>query len=238
MSSPSLRPRADATDVLEPIRVILVDDDALARRAVRSVLEGDGMVVVAETGSGRESVELAAYHRPDVVLMDIVMPGFDGIAATRKIVARAPEVHVVMLTSGDDVDVAMATLRAGAAGYLSKELDADGLVRALRAVVMGQPAVPRRYVAALLDRVRSSPEHGVGLRPVRSDLTSREWEVVDLLCQNRSTREIARELVLSSETVRSHVKSILRKLGVRSRAEAVIAAERLRSEAGTRSRET
>jgi len=161
MTSPSLHPRAGATDVLDPIRVILVDDDALARRAVRAVLEGDGMVVVAETGSGRESVELAIYHRPDVVVMDIVMPGFDGLAATREIVARAPEVHVVMLTSGDDADVAVATLRAGAAGYLSKELDADGLVRALRAVVMGQPAVPRRYVGALVDRVRSRDRKSV-----------------------------------------------------------------------------
>lgn len=236
MSSVALHARAGAQDVLDPIRVILVDDDALARRAVRSVLEGDGMAVVAETGSGRESVELAAYHRPDVVVMDIVMPGFDGIAATREIVDRAPAVHVVMLTSGDDADVAVATLRAGASGYLSKELDADGLARAIRAVVMGQPAIPRRYVGALLDRVRSSPEHGVGLRPVRSALTPREWEVVDLLCQDRSTREIARELVLSADTVRSHVKSILRKLEVRSRADAVVAADRLRSEAGTRVR--
>ena len=237
MSSPSLRTRAGASEAHAPIRVILVDDDALARRAVRSVLEGDGMVIVAETASGRESVELAIYHRPDAVVMDIVMPGLDGIAATREIMARAPEVRVVMLTSGDDADMAVATLRAGAAGYLSKGLDADGLARALRAVVMGEPAVPRRYVGALVDRLRSSPEHGVGLRPVRSLLTAREWEVVDLLCQGRSTREIAHELVLSAETVRSHVKSILRKLGVSSRAEAVIAAQRLRSEAGTRSHE-
>src|SRR6185312_17392802 len=91
VASPLLRTRVGAPDVLDPIRIILVDDDALARRAVRSVLELDGMVVVAETGSGRESVELAAYHRPDVVVMDIVMPGFDGLAATRDIVARAPQ---------------------------------------------------------------------------------------------------------------------------------------------------
>jgi DNA-binding NarL/FixJ family response regulator len=212
-----------------PLRVIVADDDALVRRVVRDALQRAGIVVIAEAGSGREAIELTLYYKPDVVLMDLVMPGVDGIAATRDIIAALPEMKVVMLSSSDDDELGLLSLRIGASGYLTKAVDVDSLPRALRAVAAGEVLVPRRLTGVLVDAVRRMREDGTGLRPVRSPLTAREWEVLDLLCQGLSTEDIADTLVLSAETVRSHVKSVLRKLGVSSRQEAIAAAQRLRS---------
>src|SRR6476646_10220339 len=175
---------ADGARTDEPLRVIVADDDPLARRVVRDALEAGGIVVIAEAANGREAVELSLYYKPDVVLMDLVMPDVDGIQATRRILAREPDVEIVILTSSDDDDVGLVGLRAGA----------------------------------------------TGIRPVRSRLTPREWEVLDLLCTGQSTDEIAATLVLSSETVRSHIKNLLRKLGVSSRQAAVKEARRMRAD--------
>jgi DNA-binding NarL/FixJ family response regulator len=212
-----------------PLRVIVADDDALVRRVVRDALQRAGIVVIAEAGSGREAIELTLYYKPDVVLMDLVMPGIDGIAATREIVAGLPETKVVVLSSSDDDELGLLSLRMGACGYLTKTVDVDSLPRALRAAADGEAVVPRRLTGRLVEAVRRMREDGAGLRPVRSPLTAREWEVLDLLCQGLSTEEIADTLVLSAETVRSHVKSVLRKLRVSSRREAIAAAQRLRS---------
>jgi NarL family two-component system response regulator LiaR len=212
-----------------PLRVIVADDDALVRRVVRDALQRAGIVVIAEAGGGREAIELTLYYKPDVVLMDLVMPGIDGIAATREIIAALPETKVVMLSSSDDDALGLLSLRIGASGYLTKAVDVDSLPRAMRAVDDGEVLVPRRLTGVLVDAVRRMREDGTGLRPVRSPLTAREWEVLDLLCQGLSTEDIADMLVLSAETVRSHVKSVLRKLGVSSRQEAIAQAQRLRS---------
>jgi NarL family two-component system response regulator LiaR len=212
-----------------PLRVIVADDDALVRRVVRDALQRAGIVVIAEAGSGREAIELTLYYKPDVVLMDLVMPGIDGIAATREIVAGLPETKVVILSSSDDDELGLLSLRMGACGYLTKTVDVDSLPRALRAASEGEAVVPRRLTGRLVEAIRRMREDGAGLRPVRSPLTAREWEVLDLLCQGLSTEEIADTLVLSAETVRSHVKSVLRKLRVSSRREAIAAAQRLRS---------
>jgi two-component system, NarL family, response regulator LiaR len=212
----------------KPLRAIIADDDPLARRMIRDALQDAGIVVIAEAHNGRQVVELVLHYRPDVVLMDVVMPELDGIAATRRIVKALPEQLVIMLTSGDDDDVAMVGLRAGAVGFLTKDVDIDMLPRALVGAVSGEAAISRRMSMRLVEHMRRSPEGGSGLRPVRSPLTQREWEVVDLLAERLSTDEIAERLVLSTETVRSHVKNILRKLDARSRDEAVRAAQRLR----------
>lgn len=213
----------------EPLRVIVADDDALARRMVRDVLQDAGVVVIAEATGGREAVELSTYYKPDIVVMDLVMPGIDGIVATRQIVANVPDVKVIILTSSDDDDVGLLTLRAGASGFLSKTVGMEALPRALRCARDGEAVVSRRLTMRLIELSRRVREDAAGIRPIRSTLTSREWEVLDLLCQKQSTEEIADTLVLSAETVRSHVKSILRKLDVRSRREAVEAAQRLRA---------
>jgi NarL family two-component system response regulator LiaR len=157
------------------------------------------------------------------------MPGIDGIAATRQIVAQTPDVRVVMLTSSDSEDIGLLTLRAGAAGFLNKSVGVDALPRALRCARDGEAVVSRQLTMRLIEGMRRVREDGAGMRPIRSPLTPREWEVLDLLCQQRSTDDIADTLVLSVETVRSHIKSVLRKLGVRSRQEAIKAAGRLRS---------
>jgi DNA-binding NarL/FixJ family response regulator len=210
------------------LRVIVVDDDALVRRVLRDVLQRAGIVVIAEASGGREAVELALYYKPDIILMDLLMPGIDGIAATRQILAARPEAKIVMITSSADEELGLLTLRVGACGYLSKTVNVESIPRALRAAAEGEAVVPRRLTAKLIDAVRRTSENGAGIRPVRSPLTAREWEVLDLLCEDRTTDEIADALVLSSETVRSHVKSILRKLRVSSRRDAVAVAQELR----------
>jgi len=208
--------------------VIVADDDPFARRTIRDTLQRAGIVVVAEGHNGREAVELCLHYRPDVVIMDLVMPELDGISATRRIVKEIPGQIVVILTSGDEQDMGILSLRAGAAGFLSKDLEIDVLPRVLRGATEGEAVVSRRLGKTLLEHLRRMPQGTTGMRPVKSTLTPREWEVVDLLHEGKSTDEIAAALVLSRGTVRSHVKHILRKLDVRSRDEAVVAAERLR----------
>jgi two-component system, NarL family, response regulator LiaR len=207
---------------------IVADDDAFARRVIREVLERAGIRVVEEVNDGRRAVESARTHRPDILLMDVLMPGMDGIAATRKIVEERPEQLVVLLTHAANDDLGMMGLRAGAAGFLAKDVDLAALPRALTGALAGQAAISRSLAMRIIEQLRHFPAGGRGLRPVASPLTAREWEVLDLLCEHRSTREIAEALVLSPETVRTYVKTILRKLGVRSRSEAVAEALRLR----------
>ncbi len=210
-------------------RLIIADPDPLARRVIRDALSAaDGMVVVAEAKDGTELAELATHYKPELVLTEIAMPSMDGIEACRRILAKAPNVRVVMFTVNQDRDVELRALRAGASGVLSKDTSIESLVRAVRGVISGEAAISRRLTMDLIEIIRRASESGSGLRPVKSVLTSREWEVLDLICASASTREIAETLFLSEDTVYSHSKSILRKLGVHSRGEAVIAAERLR----------
>jgi DNA-binding NarL/FixJ family response regulator len=212
-----------------PLRVIVADDDPLARRMLRDVLQMAGITVIAEASSGREAVELTTYYTPDVVVMDLIMPGMDGLAAMSEITRAAPDVRVVILTSSDDDEVGLMTLRAGASGFLCKNVGIDSLPRALHCARNGEAVITRRLTMRLIEDLRMVRQDSAGLRPIRSQLTSREWEVLDLLCQDLSTDEIADRLVVSVETVRSHVKNVLRKLEVRSRREAVAMASKLRA---------
>jgi DNA-binding NarL/FixJ family response regulator len=207
------------------LRVVLADGDPLARRTIRDALQLSGITVVAEATSGREAVELTAFYRPDAVLMDT---SADGLDAARIISDRAPAISVVLLASSPDDKQALRALRSGAAGYLSKDVDPEVLPRVLRGALDGEAAISRRLAMTLIESYRRAPRGGSGLRPVRSELTDREWEVLDLLASGAGTEDIARTLVLSTETVRSHLKNLYRKLGVRSRDEAAEAAHRLR----------
>jgi NarL family two-component system response regulator LiaR len=223
--------RSTSSEDLEPderMRVIVADDDPFARRMIKESLQRAGMVVVAEAPDGRQAVELAVFYQPDVVLMDVVMPELDGISATRQIVEAIPDQLVVMLTSSDESEMGFVGLRAGAVGYLSKDLDIDVLPQALKGTLKGEAAISRRLSMKLIEQLRRAPEASTGMRPVRSPLTAREWEVVDLLYQGRTTDEIAEALVLSHETVRSHIKNLMRKLGAKTRAEAVALAHKAR----------
>jgi NarL family two-component system response regulator LiaR len=215
-------------DDAPPLRTLVTDDDPLVRRLIRDTLQRDNVTVIAEATTGREAVELALFYRPDVVVMDYMMPEMDGIEATRRIYEQDPSIRVILLTGAGDEALGMRALRAGAAGFLSKDMELDSLPRALRGCLEGEAAISRRLAMHLVQHYRTAPMGGMGLRPVRSALTDREWEVLDLLTGGASTDDIARVLVLSNETVRSHLKNLYRKLEVRSREEAVEAATRMR----------
>jgi len=210
------------------LRVIIADDDPFARRLIKAALTAAGIIVVAEAKDGQEAVELSVYYRPDVVVMDVVMPGLDGILATRRILEANPDQLVVVLTSTGEAEFGQLALRAGAVGFLSKDVDIDALPRALRGVMRGEAAISREMTRRLVRWVDGQASSGSGLRPIKSPLTTREWEVIDLLESDRSPAYVADMLVVSPETVRSHIKNIMRKLDVHSRAEAVAAAKRLR----------
>jgi DNA-binding NarL/FixJ family response regulator len=210
------------------LRLIIADPDPLVRRAIRDSLVGTGFVVTAEASDGIEAVELAAHYVPDLVLMEVGLPALDGISACREITARAPEVRVVMFAVNGDRETELRALRAGASGFLPKTTSIESVGRALRSVATGEAAVSRSLTSYLIEHLRSVAGDGAGMRPVRSPLTTREWEVLDLICSGDTTREISRKLFLSEDTVYSHTKSILRKLGVHSRGEAAEAARRLR----------
>jgi two-component system nitrate/nitrite response regulator NarL len=209
------------------VRAIVADDDPFARRTIKDVLRRGGIVVVAEARDGREAVEYCLHYRPHVVLMDVVMPELDGIAATRRILKQLPEQVIVLLTSADEDDIGIVGLRAGAAGFLTKEVDIEVLPQALRGAFDGEAVISRRFGMRLVEHLRRTREIR-GLRPIGGPLTPREWEVMDLICERKTTDQIAESLVLSPETVRSHVKHILRKLGARSREDAIVAAQHMR----------
>jgi DNA-binding NarL/FixJ family response regulator len=210
--------------------VLIADDDPLVRRALRQALEADAAFEVeGEADAGATAVEFAIANEPDVVLLDVDLPDLDGITATLRIRRQAPGVRVVMLCAAEDDELGMLGLRAGASGFLAKDVTDEALRRALVGVARGEAAVSRALTLTLVDRLRRAPERASGLRPVSSALTAREWQVLDLMAAGASTDGIADELVLSIETVRSHVKHILAKLGAHTRAEAVRAAARMRS---------
>jgi len=216
------------------MRVLVADDDPLVRSAVRDALsERAGIRIDGEAVNGEEAVALALRRRPDVVLLDVGIPRVDAVTVTRRIRSSAPGVEVVVFSSSPDDEVGLLGLRAGAAGFLLKDVSSDALARALRGIQRGEAAVSRRLTRQVLESLRRAPDAGAGMRPVWSPLTSREWQVLDLLCEGASTEAIAERLVLAVETVRTHIKHVLAKLGAHSREEAIAVARQLRSGGGS-----
>ncbi|HEY6758580.1 MAG TPA: response regulator transcription factor [Baekduia sp.] len=213
----------------QPARVVVVDDDTELRSRLRGALQDAGLTVIAEADNGRDAIDLAAHFRPDVVIMDIVMSNIDGLSATRAIAQRAPSVRILLLTASDDVDLGMVGLRAGAAGHQVKGVPVGEIVDSVVRMAAGEPVVGPALTWRLIDSLRALPVGGQGVRPVRSKLTPREWEVLDLLCAGRTVDQIADELVLARDTVRTHVKRLLRKLGAHSQAEAISIANGIRA---------
>jgi DNA-binding NarL/FixJ family response regulator len=210
-----------------PVRVLLADDQALVRAGFRSLLRRDrGIEVVGEAGTGDEAVRTVHATRPDVVLMDIRMPGLDGLAATERIVSD-PELagcRVVILTTFDHDEYVFAALRAGASGFITKEIEPDDLRRAIKAVAAGDallsPGVTRRVIEQFAHRPVLPTDTDSRL----SVLTSREAEVVRLIATGLSNDEIAQRLVISPLTAKTHVTRAITKLGVRDRVQLVILA--------------
>jgi DNA-binding NarL/FixJ family response regulator len=206
-----------------PVRVLIADDHPPTRADLREALEEDGrFAVCAEAGDAAGAVEAALREQPDLCVVDVRMPG-GGVSAVWEISARLPETKIVMLTVSADDDDLFAALRAGAAGYLLKGADEGRLQHALLDVLEGRAALPRALVARLVEEFRDrGPRRRLPIaRPGRPQLTSREWQVLDLLRQRLTTAEIAQRLILSQATVRTHVAAILRKLDAPDREAAI-----------------
>jgi len=203
------------------LRVMVVDDHALVRSAVRQALTAPGVEVVAEARTAEDALAIALSVRPDVLLVDIDLPGMDGVSLVRELAPRLPETRIVMLTvSSTDHHVTDAT-RFGAVGYLTKDLSPEALLRAVRSAYDGELAMPRLMAARLLHRLVESSRHSPATSdPALASLSARELEVLRLLTEGLTDRKIAVSLGISPRTVETHVSSVLHKLGARNRAEA------------------
>ena len=205
------------------VRVLLADDQGLVREGFRHILDArEDLEVVGEAADGREAIALAEKTRPDVILMDVRMPVLDGIEATRRRVASGHPARIVILTTFDLDEAVFAALRAGASGFMLKDIRAAELVEAIRVVARGEallaPSVTRRLLDRFADALPGEPP------PSLDELTPREVEVLRLVARAMTNAEIAERLVLTEATVKSHVSAILRKLGLRDRVQAVVAA--------------
>jgi two-component system, NarL family, response regulator LiaR len=213
-----MRPSADG----RPIRVLIVDDHGMVREGLRAYLELESDIqVVGEARDGQEGVHRAQELQPDVVLMDLVMPKMDGVDATSRIKQQRPQTHVIILTSFLDDERVVPAIKAGATSYLLKDVAAGDLARAIRGAWAGQAQLHPEVARRLMQQVTAPRKQEAG-----AQLTEREREVLRLLAEGRSNKEIARSLVVSERTVKGHVSNILGKLGLQDRTQAALYAVR------------
>jgi len=206
-----------------PIRVLIADDHAIVRKGIRALLATEpGIDVVGEAGNGHEAIAQASATRPDVILMDIVMPGMDGLEATRHILAQQPDARILVLTSFASDDKVFPAIRAGALGYLLKDSGPGELTLAVQQVYRGESSLHPSIARKVLQQLAYPPDSARG----KNVLTGRETEVLQLLAQGHSNRQIAQELTISEATVRTHVSRILAKLNLCSRTQAALYALR------------
>jgi len=198
------------------VRVMLVEDHRLVRSAISRTLQAPGLQVVAEASSAEEALDLVMEHRPDVMLVDLDLPGMNGIELVRELAPRLPDTQIVMLSGSADRDDVVAAMRAGAVGYLTKDLPPDALVRAVLGVRSGDLPMPRRLAAQLVQRLIKAPATHLGT----GGLSPREVDVLRLIADGLTDREAGEALGISPRTVGRHVGSILDKLGARNRADA------------------
>lgn len=210
---------AEQDPTTQPITLLLVDDHPVVRKGTRELLEGESdMQVLGEAGSGEEAVKLASELQPAVILMDVSMPGMNGIEATKLIKAKHPSVGILVLTSYDDDAYVFALLEAGAAGYLLKNAGEEDLLGAVRAVSVGESALHPTVARKVLERFSTNTTP----TPPEDDLSPRELEVLQVAATGRTNKEIARDLDISPRTVQVHLANIFSKLCVGSRTEAVL----------------
>jgi DNA-binding NarL/FixJ family response regulator len=210
------------------MRILIVDDHPLTRDALSSLLSQGGFTVVGEAADGEEAISLARTLLPDLILLDLTMPGLDGLDALPRLRAAAPECEVVVLTASGSEDKLIAAIRGGAAGYLLKSEPPERIVAFLRGVAQGEAALSGAVARRLLDQVREGGGRQEVPESIAQALSARELEVLLLLDRHLGTDEIAARLFISEHTVRSHVKSLLSKLGVSSRREALERLEQAR----------
>jgi NarL family two-component system response regulator LiaR len=205
------------------VRVLIIDDHAIVRKGIRALLsEAGGFEVVGEADNGQTAVLLAQETQPDVILMDLLMPGMDGIEATRQITSRRPKARILVLTSFAADNKVFPAIKAGALGYLLKDSSPDELVRAIRQVQRGEPSLHPTIARKLLQEIARPAER----EPAPEALTARELEVLQLIAQGLSNQEIADRISVSESTVRAHVSRILGKLHLASRTQAALYAVR------------
>lgn len=210
------------------LRVLIADPDGLARNMIRTSLrEADRLAIIATAGDGHEALELAGYYRPTVLVLDTALPPDGGIALIGEVLLVSPQTRILTV-SVDDQQAALAGLRAGAVGHITKDIDPDQLASLVLLAAHGEVIIPQQLIMPLVELLREAPEGG--WRPLHSRLSTREWEIIELLAAGATTQQIAEQLVLSPSTVYSHIKSVLRKLGVHSRRDAITAATQLRRE--------
>jgi DNA-binding NarL/FixJ family response regulator len=209
--------------VTEPVHVLIVDDDDLMRAGLKAVLSSDATIeVVGEAADGPAAVREAGRLDPDVVLMDIRMPGLDGIAATRELLALLPSAKVVILTTFEDDDYIFGGLRAGASGFLLKRTRPEELLSAVHTIASGDSLLSPSVTRRVIDRMARQPTPELDLTRGLDELTPREREVLALIARGLSNGEIADALTVEESTIKTHVKRILRKLSLRDRVQAVI----------------
>jgi DNA-binding NarL/FixJ family response regulator len=210
----------------DPLRVLLVDDHDLFRTGLRNLLEEHGVTVAGEAATGSEAIKLVRELAPDVVVMDVNMPGISGVEATRQVTSLAPLTRVIVLTISDQDEDVMDAIVAGACGYLLKDASIQDLIRGIESAAVGESLISPHIASKVLQRVRSTAADTEGAETIRAELSDREIEVLKLIANGKDNAQIARELVISPKTVKNHISNILMKLQIDNRIQAAVYAVR------------
>jgi DNA-binding NarL/FixJ family response regulator len=215
-----------ANKALEEVRVLVVDDHDLFRTGLKTLLEERGVNVVGEAANGQTAIRLASELAPDVIVMDLNMPGLTGVETTRKLSGIAPLTRVVVLTISADDDDVMDAVMAGACGYLLKDSSMEELILGIRAAASGESLISPQIAAKVLRRLRSQSSSVDAAETIRAELSEREIEVLKLIANGKDNAQIARELFISPKTVKNHISNILMKLQIENRIQAAVYAVR------------
>src|SRR6187200_1432330 len=221
MSTPSFGQRS-----LEDVRVLIVDDHDLFRTGLRNLLEDEGVQIVGEAAAGQEALKIVRELAPDVVVMDLNMPGMGGVEATRHISTIAPLTRVVMLTISDQDNDVIDAILAGACGYLLKDSSIQELIAGIRAASAGESLISPTIAAKVLQRLRAQSKDIHAAETIRAELSDRELQVLKLIANGKDNAQIARELFISPKTVKNHISNILMKLQIENRIQAAVYAVR------------